>query len=110
MDNRKIVIVAVVIVLVAAGAAWALGMFGGNAEFAELDQLREQMFASRDLPDAERQQLRDQFPTACGKPLRIKAPRVLREQPGTMDASGSRTDGRVLCTGRSRSGRPGWIR
>lgn len=61
MKNRKAVIAAVFIVLVAAGAAWALGMFSSNAQFAELNQLRQQMFASRDLPDEQRQQLRGQF-------------------------------------------------
>ncbi len=63
MNKRKVVVAAVVIVLLAAGAAWALGMFGGDAEFAELNQMRAQMFANRDLPDAERQQLREQFRT-----------------------------------------------
>ena len=60
MNKRKLSVAAVVIVLVAAGAAWALGMFGGD-QFAELNQLRDQMAASRDLPDDQRQQLREQF-------------------------------------------------
>ncbi len=61
MNKRRTVLAAIAIVLVAAGAAWALGMFGGDAQIAELNQMREQMFANRDLPDEQRQQLREQF-------------------------------------------------
>jgi len=106
MNKRKTIFVAVVIVLVAAGAAWALGMFGGNAEFAELDQLREQMFASRDLPDAERQQLRDQFRQrveGLSESQRHEFFEGSREQ--WMQAAQERMDEFLHC--HSRSGRPG---
>jgi len=54
MDKRKLAI-AVVIVLVLAGAAWAFGLIGRtDPVVAEMQQLRDQMFQNRDLPQAER--------------------------------------------------------
>ena len=60
MNQRKLMIGAMVVLLIAAGA-WALGLFGGaDPAVAELQQMGEQMF-DRDLPDAQRDQLRDDF-------------------------------------------------
>lgn len=54
MDKRKVTIAAIVFIAVAAGA-WALGLFGGaDPVVAEMQQLRDEMFANRDLPEAER--------------------------------------------------------
>lgn len=60
MNRRKIITGAIVIVMLAAGA-WAFGLFRGtDPAVAELQQIGEQMF-NRDLPDAQRDQLRDNF-------------------------------------------------
>ena len=54
MNIRKVAI-AVTIVLVAVGAAWALGYIGGtDPVVAEMQQLRDQMFDNRDLPEDKR--------------------------------------------------------
>jgi hypothetical protein len=60
MDWRK-AMVGVMVVLLVAVAAWALGWFGGtDPVVAELEQLRGQMSDSN-LPDAQRDALRAQF-------------------------------------------------
>jgi hypothetical protein len=54
MDKRKFSI-AVVVVLMLAGAAWAYSRIGRtDPVVAEMQQLRDQMFANRDLPDTDR--------------------------------------------------------
>ncbi len=54
MDKRKIAI-ALVVVFASAAAAWAFGLFGGkDPVVAEMQQLRDQMFQNRDLPETER--------------------------------------------------------
>ena len=54
MDKRKLTIAATVL-FVALGAAWAFGFLGGSDPVvAEMQQLRDQMFANRDLPDDQR--------------------------------------------------------
>ena len=59
MDKRKATIATVMILAVVFGSAWTLGYFGGSDPVvAELQQLRDEMFANRDLPEAER---RDQW-------------------------------------------------
>ncbi len=61
MDKRKLTI-AVTTLLVLAAAAWAFGLFGGtDPVVAEMQQLRDQMFENRDLPDAERRAQWDNF-------------------------------------------------
>jgi hypothetical protein len=61
MNMRNAVIATVVVTLVVV-AAWAFGFIGGtDPEVAELQQMRDQVFASRELPEAQRDQLRDQF-------------------------------------------------
>jgi hypothetical protein len=60
MSKRKLIFGATALVLVAV-VAWALGLFGGtDPALAELQQLGDQMF-NRDLPDDQRDQLRDDF-------------------------------------------------
>ncbi len=61
MDKRYAVIGSVIVLLLAVGAAWALGYFGGDPVVAEMQQLRDQLFANRDLPDAERRAQWDDF-------------------------------------------------
>lgn len=59
MNMRNAVIGTVVLLLLVA-IAWLFGFIGGtDPAVAELQQIRDQM--SADLPDAERDQLRDQF-------------------------------------------------
>ena len=54
MDARRITIV-FIIVFVAVGAAWAMGYIGGtDPVVAEMQQLRDQMFTSSDLPEDQR--------------------------------------------------------
>jgi hypothetical protein len=54
MDKRKIAI-ALVVVFASAAAAWAFGLFGGkDPVVGEMQQLRDQMFQNRDLPETER--------------------------------------------------------
>jgi hypothetical protein len=54
MDKRKFTISATLF-LVALGAAWAFGFIGGgDPVVAEMQQLRDQMFTNRDLPDDQR--------------------------------------------------------
>jgi hypothetical protein len=61
MHLRKVVI-GTVVLLVLVGIAWLFGFIGGtDPAVAELQQMRDQMSASRDLPEAQRDQLRDQF-------------------------------------------------
>jgi hypothetical protein len=60
MNKRKIAIGALSI-LVLAAAAWACSLFDGtDPAVAELQQMGDQMW-NRDLPDAQRDQLRDDF-------------------------------------------------
>jgi hypothetical protein len=59
--NKRNIAIGVVILIVAIGAAWAFGFIGGtDPAVAELQQMRDQMSVAN-LPDAERDQLRDQF-------------------------------------------------
>jgi hypothetical protein len=59
--NKRNSIIGTLVVILATGVAWAFGLFGGaDPAVAELQQMREQMFA-QDVPDAQRQQLRDDF-------------------------------------------------
>jgi hypothetical protein len=61
MDKRKLIIGTVLMILLAAVAAWALGFIGGtDPAVAELQQMGEQMW-NRGLPEAQRDQLRDDF-------------------------------------------------
>jgi hypothetical protein len=61
MDKKKATIAGVVVILIGVGAAWALGFFRGvDPAVAELQQMRDQM---RDAPEADRQQLRQEFRT-----------------------------------------------
>jgi len=54
MKARRITIV-IIVVLVGVGAAWAMGYIGGtDPVVAEMQQLRDQMFANRDLPEDQR--------------------------------------------------------
>jgi hypothetical protein len=60
--NRRNAAISTVVLILIVGAAWAFGFFGRtDPAVAELQQMRDQMFASRDLPEAQRDQLRDQF-------------------------------------------------
>lgn len=60
--NARNAVIGVVVLLLAVVAAWAFGFFGGtDPEVAELQQMRDQVFASDPLPEAQRDQLRDQF-------------------------------------------------
>ncbi|MEX2091973.1 MAG: hypothetical protein WD971_04810 [Pirellulales bacterium] len=61
MDKRNAIIGSVVVLLLAVGAAWALGYFSGDPVVAEMQQLRDQMFANRDLPEADRRAQWDNF-------------------------------------------------
>lgn len=59
--NQRNSIIGTLVMILAAGVAWAFGLFGGaDPAVAELEQMREQMF-SQDVPENERQQLRDTF-------------------------------------------------
>ncbi len=61
MKLRKLTI-ATTVVLVLSAAAWAMGLFSGtDPVVAEMQQLRDQMFANRDLPEAERRAQWDGF-------------------------------------------------
>lgn len=56
MTKRRVGI-AVAMLLIAVGGAWALGMFHRiDPQVAELEQMRTQMFANRDVPREERRQ------------------------------------------------------
>ena len=60
MNKRKVTL-GLVVLLVVVGAAWAFGLFGGaDPAVAELQQMGDQMW-NRDLPDGQRDQLRDDF-------------------------------------------------
>ncbi len=59
--NKRNSIIGTLVVILATGAAWAFGLFGGtDPALAELEQMRDQMFA-QDVPDVQKQQLRDDF-------------------------------------------------
>jgi hypothetical protein len=61
MNIRNMTMVTLAL-LGAVAVAWWFGFIGGpDPAVAELQQMRDQMFASRDLPAAQRDQLRDQF-------------------------------------------------
>jgi hypothetical protein len=54
MDKRKVTVAATVLLAVVA-AAWAFGLFGGaDPVVAEMQQLRDEMFANRDMSEADR--------------------------------------------------------
>jgi hypothetical protein len=56
MTKRRIGVAAIAILVMGVGA-WALGMFHRvDPQVAELEQMRTQMFANRDVPQAERRQ------------------------------------------------------
>jgi hypothetical protein len=60
MDKRRIVASGLAVLLIGL-AVWTCGLFvGSDPAVAELSALRDQMF-DRDLPDVDRQRLRDQF-------------------------------------------------
>jgi len=61
MNKRNAVIASVVVLFLAVGAAWALGYFSGDPVVTEMQQLRDQMLANRDLPEAERRAQWDNF-------------------------------------------------
>jgi hypothetical protein len=58
MNKQNAIIGGVVVLVLAVGAAWALGFFRGtDPAVAELQQMRDAMFANRDLsPDDRREQ------------------------------------------------------
>jgi hypothetical protein len=61
MKMRVTLCTALVLLLAIAGA-WAFGFIGGaDPVVAELQQMRDQLFASRNLPEAQRDELRGQF-------------------------------------------------
>lgn len=61
MDKRKAILGGSVALALLAAAAWGFGFFGGtDPAVAQLQQLGSQMW-DKNLPDAERNQLRDQF-------------------------------------------------
>jgi hypothetical protein len=59
MNNRKAIIGSIVVVLLMVGAAWAY--FRQDPVVAEMQQLRDQMFQNRDLPEADRRAQWDSF-------------------------------------------------
>ena len=62
MDQRRVTIATVMILVTVFGSAWALGFFRGtDPAVAELQQLRDQMFVNRDLPEAERRAAWENF-------------------------------------------------
>jgi hypothetical protein len=62
MNRRKTTIVATIALLLAVSAAWALGMFHRtDPQVAELQQMRDEMFAERDVPREERRQQFNEF-------------------------------------------------
>jgi hypothetical protein len=60
MEKRNWVISGVVFLLLLVVAAWVLGWFGADPAIAKLQEIGEQM-SEPNLPDAQRDQLRDQF-------------------------------------------------
>jgi hypothetical protein len=61
MDKRKAIIGGGVAMLILAAAAWGFGLFGGtDPAIAKLQEIGDQM-NQENLPDAQRDQLRDQF-------------------------------------------------
>jgi len=66
MDKRKVAIGGVMVVLLAFVAAWAFGLFGStDPAVAKLQGIGDQM-NTLNLPEAQRDQLRDQFRTQMG--------------------------------------------
>jgi hypothetical protein len=61
MSKRNAFIVCFAVLLLAVGTAWALGYFSGDPVVAEMQQLRDQMFEDRDLPQADRRAQWDNF-------------------------------------------------
>ena len=61
MDKRKAIIGGIVVVLFVVAGAWGFGLFGGtDPAVAKLQEIGDQM-SGKNLPDAQRNQLRDQF-------------------------------------------------
>lgn len=61
MDKRKAIIGGCVVILLSVVAAWGFGLFGGtDPAIAKLQEIGDQM-SQENLPDAQRDQLRDQF-------------------------------------------------
>ena len=61
-NEKRLLVRTVILVLVA--AAWAFGLFGGtDPAIAKLQEIGDQM-NDQNLPDAQRDQLRDQLPAA----------------------------------------------
>ena len=61
MDKRKAIIGSGVAILVLVAAAWGFGLFGGtDPAIAKLQEIGDQM-SDKNLPEAQRDQLRDQF-------------------------------------------------
>jgi hypothetical protein len=58
--NKRNALIGVVVIAVLALVAWSLGWFG-DPVVAKMQQMRDQMFANRDLPDADRRAQWDQF-------------------------------------------------
>src|SRR5688572_20923775 len=60
--NKRIVIGGITFIVLFLAGGWFFGLFGGaDPALAELEQMRDQMFENRDLPDAERRQQWDNF-------------------------------------------------
>lgn len=61
MDKRKAILGSGVAILILAAAAWGFGLFGGtDPAIAKLQEIGDQM-NQQNLPDTQRDQLRDQF-------------------------------------------------
>lgn len=58
--NKRNALIGMVVIAVLAIVAWSLGWFG-DPVVAEMQQMRDEMFAKRDLPEAERRAQWDQF-------------------------------------------------
>jgi hypothetical protein len=62
MNKKRITLAVTAILLVMVGAAWALGMFHRtDPQVAELQQMRDQLFANRDVPREQRGQQFTEF-------------------------------------------------
>lgn len=62
MNKRRITVAAIAALLLAVGGAWALGMFHRtDPQVAELQEMRSQLFADREVPREERRQQFSEF-------------------------------------------------
>jgi len=62
MTKRRVAIATIVMLVIGVGGAWALGMFHRvDPKVAELEQMRTQMFANREMPREERRQQFGEF-------------------------------------------------